>query len=263
MNTEGVSKRWGRAIFGTGKKAGRWLLDVVLPPLCLKCRMPVSEPQSICALCWAQLRFLGAPCCVQCGLPFPHDLGAEVKCGVCIGKPQVFSWMRSAVAYDDASRDLILGFKHADKLENAPLFARWMYAATRDRLSDADMLVPVPLHWRRLAQRRYNQAGLLAQGMGKLASLPVEVSLLRRVRATASQGEMVSARARLKNVAGVFSITEAQKPILSGKNVVLVDDVLTTGATTNACSKVLLRGGAASVSIVTLARVVRPLNFSV
>ena len=258
----GQSRRWGRAVIGSGQQLGRWLLDVVLPPLCLKCRVPVSEPQSVCSGCWTQLRFLGVPCCVQCGLPFPHDLGVDVKCGVCIAKPQVFEWMRSAVAYDDASRDLILGFKHADRLENVPLFARWMYAATQSRLAEVEVIVPVPLHWRRLVQRRYNQASLLAQGLGRLACLPVEVSLLRRVRATASQGEMVSARARLKNVANVFSVSDRYRGLLKGKKVLLVDDVLTTGATTNACSKALLRAGAGSVSIVTLARVVRPLNFS-
>jgi len=242
------------------RRAGRAVLDVVLPPLCLSCRERVSEPQSVCGACWRQLRFLGPPCCSQCGYPFPHDLGAHVKCGPCLARPPVFHWLRAAIAYDDASRDLILGFKHADRLEALPLLARWLSFAARDRLGDVDLLVPVPLHWRRLAMRRYNQAGLLAHGLGRMTGVPVHVTALARIQATPSQGEMVSARARLKNVARVFEVPDRQQPVVRGKSVVVVDDVLTTGATVSACAKALLRAGARDVSVITLARVVRPLN---
>ncbi|MCE9520987.1 MAG: ComF family protein, partial [Alphaproteobacteria bacterium] len=241
---------------------GRAVLDLVLPPLCLKCREPVAAPQSVCAACWKELRFLGPPQCAQCGLPFPHALGAGVKCAICIARPPVFELARSAVAYDDASRDLILSFKHADRLEAVPLFARWIATAGQEALVGADMLVPVPLHWRRLASRRYNQAAVLALALGKLTALPVETGLLTRVRATPSQGEMPSARARAKNVVRTFAVAEKAKPRLAGRKVVLVDDVLTTGATLNACAKVLGKSGAAAVSFITLARVVRPLNLS-
>ena len=244
------------------RAAGRRVLDLILPPLCLKCRLPVSEPQSVCGACWAAIRFLGPPHCVQCGLPFPHDLGDGVKCGACLARPPAFKWLRSAIAYDDASRDLILGFKHADKLEDCPLFCRWMNAAGRDLLREIDVLVPVPLHWRRLFVRRYNQAALLAHGIGRLSDLPVQTAWLVRAKATLSQGEMISARARLKNVAKAFTVSAAGGKNLRGKNVVLVDDVLTTGATVQACSKALFRCGVQSVSVITLARVVRPLNFS-
>ncbi len=172
-------------------------------------------------------------------------------------------WARSAVAYDDGSRDLILGFKHADKLEGAPLFARWLFAAARDLVGQADVIVPVPLHWQRLASRRYNQAAVLAHGLGAIANVPVDTSVLVRAKASISQGEMTSARARLKNVARAFSASVNNAKVLKGKNVVVVDDVLTTGATANACCKALLRGGAGAVSIVTLARVVRPLSVSI
>lgn len=242
------------------RRLGRAMLDVVLPPLCLRCRERVSEPQSVCTACWGQIRFLRPPGCVQCGYPFPHDLGPQVKCGPCLAKPPVFRWLRAAIAYDDASRDLILGFKHADRLEALPLFARWLAQAVRDRGSEVDLLVPVPLHWRRLAMRRYNQAGLLANGLGRLTGLPVHVPALARIQATPSQGEMVSARARLKNVARVFAVPDRQRPVVAGKSVAVVDDVLTTGATVSACAKALLRAGARDVSVITLARVVRPLN---
>lgn len=249
------------AIHGMVRRAGRGLLDVLLPPLCLRCREPVSEPQSVCGACWNGIRFLAPPWCVQCGIPFPHALGEGVRCAACLAKPRAFARLRSAIAYDDGSRDLILGFKHADKLEACPLLVRWMLAVIRDEMRDADVIVPVPLHWKRLVMRKYNQAGLLAHGLGRLSGLPVAPRVLVRRRATESQGTMPSARARLRNVASVFEVPVPARPSVSGRRILLVDDVLTTGATATACAKALLRGGAASVSIVTLARVVRPLNF--
>lgn len=255
----------GLASFNVNKltrAVARVALDLILPPLCLKCRAPVSEPQSVCAPCWSNLRFLSAPQCVQCGLPFPHDLGADVKCAACIAKPPPFAVSRAALAYDDASRDLILGFKHADRLEPVPLFARWMAAAARDAVADADLLIPVPLHWRRLVSRRYNQAALLANALGALTRLPVDTGALLRVKATPSQGEMPSARARAKNVVRAFALAERGKAKIAGRRIVLVDDVLTTGATVSACAKRLTKAGATCVSVVTLARVVRPLSLS-
>lgn len=244
------------------RAVGRVALDLILPPLCLKCRAPVGEPQSVCAPCWSGLRFLSAPQCTQCGLPFPHDLGAGVRCAACIAKPPPFAVSRAALAYDDASRDLILGFKHADRLETVPLFARWMAAAGRDAFAGADVLVPVPLHWRRHVARRHNQAALLANALGHLKRLPVDTATLQRVKATPSQGEMPSVRARAKNVVRAFALAEKRRAVLLGKRVVLVDDVFTTGATVTACAKALTKAGAASVSVVTLARVLRPLSLS-
>jgi len=240
--------------------AGRAALDLILPPLCLKCRAPVSDPQSLCGTCWSELKFMGPPHCAQCGLPFPHALGEGVRCAACIARPPSFAKGRAAVAYDDASRDLILSFKHGDRLEAVPLFARWMANAGHEVLAEADVLIPVPLHWVRLATRRYNQAALLAHAISKRADLRVATNLLRRRRRTRSQGEMFSARERMRNVAGAFAVAKADQSKLTGLNIVLVDDVLTTGATLSACAKTLLRAGAGSVSFVTLARVVRPLT---
>lgn len=239
---------------------GRSALDMILPPLCLRCRVPLGDAQSVCGACWADVRFLAAPWCAQCGIPFPHALGTAVRCGVCLSRPRVFERLRSAIAYDEGSRDLILGFKHADRLELCPLFVRWMQAVALPEIETADMIVPVPLHWRRLLMRKYNQAGLLAHGLACGRGVEVRSDVLIRHRATESQGSMVSARGRLRNVAHVFRVPRHARAALAGRRVVIVDDVLTTGATVTACSKALLRGGAQSVSIVTLARVVRPLS---
>jgi ComF family protein len=255
----------GLASFSVNKLAratARVALDLILPPLCLKCRAPVGEPQSVCAPCWSELRFVSAPHCVQCGLPFPHDLGQGVKCAACLAKPPPFAVSRAALAYDDASRDLILGFKHADRLETVPLFARWMAQAGRDAFANADLLIPVPLHWRRRVARRYNQAALLANALAATTNIPVDTAVLQRIKPTPSQGEMPSARARAKNVVRAFVLAENRRVNIQGKRLVLVDDVLTTGATVGACTKALLKAGAASVSVVTLARVLRPLSLS-
>jgi ComF family protein len=255
------SARLGHAMRGSVRAAGRRLLDVLLPPLCLRCREPVVEPQSVCGACWNGIRFLAPPWCAQCGIPFPHALGDDVRCGACLARPRAFSRLRAAIAYDEGSRDLILGFKHADKLEACPLLVRWMLASARDEVLKADLLVPVPRHWKRLLMRKYNQAGLLAHGLSRATGVRVAPQVLERRRATDSQGAMTSARARLKNVASVFNVPVASRGAVAGKNILVVDDVLTTGATVTACTKALLKAGAATVSIVTLARVVRPLNF--
>lgn len=257
----------GLGEFGTGlargvKRSGRAVLDFVLPPLCLKCRTPVGDPQSLCGECWGKLKFLGEPMCACCGLPFPHALGAGVKCAACTARPPTYARARSALIYDDESRELILPFKHGDRLEAAQVFARWMKSAASDLLGETDLVMPVPLHWRRLLKRRYNQAAVLAQLVGKRSQIRVDCSTLTRALPTLSQGEMPSARARLRNVAKAFAVSEAKRSSLSGRRVLLVDDVLTTGATINACAKTLLRAGAISVSAVTLARVVRPLSVS-
>jgi len=242
------------------KHIGRRALDFILPPVCLRCRALVSDPQSLCAKCWTELKFLAEPLCACCGLPFPHALGEGVRCASCMARTPAFDKARAALAYDDISRDLILPLKHADRLEASGVFGRWMANAAAELIADADTVVPVPLHWRRLAKRRYNQAAVLAYAIAKKHKLRVDTASLQRPRTSISQGEMPSARARLKNVARAFTVADAQQERIRSRRILLVDDVLTTGATLNACAKALKRAGAASVSAVTLARVVRPLS---
>ncbi len=158
--------------------------------------------------------------------------------------------------YDEHSRDMVLGFKHADKTELAQMFAQWMARAGSELLSDSDMIIPVPLHRLRLLQRRFNQSALLAKSLAPLVHKPSHMLILKRHKATPSQGGL-NARRRYKNVAGAFSISPKAAAMIAGKKILLVDDVLTTGATVNACSKVLINAGALQVDVITLCRVVR------
>ena len=195
-----------------------------------------------------------------CGLPFEIDPGADTLCAACFAKPRDFDCARAIFAYDDASKPLILAFKHGDRLEHAPAFARWLERAGRDLLADAELIVPVPLHRWRLWKRRYNQAAVLAARLARLTGLPHAPLLLERRRATPSQGVAGSAKARRRNVLGAFRVRPEEQPRLRNRNVLVVDDVFTTGATVEACARALKRAGAARVHVVSLARVVRPLS---
>ncbi len=197
--------------------------------------------------------FLGPPLCRRCGHPFDSDLGPAAVCGACAAKPPQFGRARAVLRYDDASKPLILRFKHADKTGFAPHFARWMARAGADLLAEAELIVPVPLHRWRLFHRRYNQAGLLAGVLSRLSGVPWRPDALRRIRQTQPQGTM-GRQQRQQNVRGAFAI--ADPAWIIGRRVVLVDDVMTTGATIDECARALLSSGAASVDVLTLARVV-------
>lgn len=205
---------------------------------------------------WDDIRFIDEPCCVCCGFPFAFDSGLEPTCGDCLTKPPVFSRARSAFVYDENSRGLVLGFKHGGRTENLSMFAAQMIRAGRNLLPDADLIVPVPLHPRRLIKRRFNQAALLAAPVARRSGLKVAAHILRRTRATPSQGEQ-TAKGRLRNVQGAFAVPGRYKAELKGKRVVLIDDVMTTGATLSACARTLKRAGASHIDVLTLARTVR------
>ena len=238
------------------RRSASRLCDAVLPPRCLQCGELVGDHGALCAACWSRLRFLGAPCCAACGLPFEFDLGPEALCGACSARRPRFERARAALVYDEASRDLILRFKHADRLEGAATFAAWMTRAGQPLIAEADIVVPVPLHWLRLVRRRYNQAAVLANriaaSQGKLAA----PDLLIRRRATPTQGHL-GREARRRNVAGAFALNPRSRQTLAGARILLIDDVLTTGATAESCARALLAGGAKAVDLLVLARVVR------
>jgi ComF family protein len=241
------------------KRIGAGTLDLLFPPLCIACRTPVTEPDSLCAACWQSIGFLDGPECACCGYPFEFDPGPGALCTACHARPPSFERARSLMRYDEASKKLVLALKRADRLDLVPALARWLDRAGRELLADADLIVPVPLHPRRLWQRRFNQSAVLAKRLAKLSGKPADNLVLRRVRPTPSQGEMRSAKARRRNVLGAFRVPASRAPAVKKKTVLLIDDVFTTGATVEACARALKRAGAARVTVLTLARVVRPM----
>jgi ComF family protein len=237
------------------RRAGAVVLDALLPPQCLSCRTEVAEPGVLCPTCWGAIRFLGPPQCAVCGMPFELPSPDGALCAACLGSRPAFDAARAVFRYDEGSRGLILSFKHGDRTEAAPAFGLWLARAGGELIARADLIAPVPLHWTRLFRRRYNQSALLAQSLAKTSGVPVALDLLRRRRATPSQGRL-SRSGRRRNVQGAFEVGREKRARLTGRRVLLIDDVLTTGATVEACSATLLRAGAASVDVLTLARVV-------
>jgi ComF family protein len=190
----------------------------------------------------------------DCGLPFPHPMGEDAICADCARDKPSWDRARAVLRYDKHSRRLVLALKHADRTHLAGALGGWMRRAGAEVLDGADLVLPVPLHWTRLFARRYNQAGLLAQAIRAAGGPPVAPDWLVRRRRTPSQGRL-GAAARARNVRGAFALRPGRN--IRGKRVVLIDDVLTTGATVEECARVLRRGGAEFVGVLTLARALR------
>lgn len=238
------------------KKAVEQGIDAVLPPRCVISGEAVERQGMIAAKSWTALNFIVPPYCVCCGSPFAyedHDDPKTMKCLDCLNHPPSYDAVRSALYYDDASKKLVLGFKHGDQTHAVKAFIPWMLRAGQDLLSQTDSIVPVPLHRWRMLRRRYNQSALIAKSLGIQAGLPVLLDGLERVRPTVSQGKM-NADLRRKNVVQAFKVGAEHMEKFRGKNILIVDDVFTSGATAAECAKTLKSAGAQSVFVLTLAR---------
>lgn len=267
MNSDGLSSFETAAEKPSGlarlalpfRAAFRLALDAALPPLCPSCREPLGVGAGLCATCWSKLSLIEPPYCARLGIPFSYDPGPGLLSMEAIENPPAYDRARAAVRYDDVARTLVQGFKYGDRLDLTPMMGRWMARAGHELLAEAEALVPVPLHWRRLWARRFNQSAALAGAIAGLAGVPVLFEALRRVRATPQQVGLNKSE-RAVNVQGAFRVLPAQKPAVAGKRLLLIDDVLTSGATAEACARALLRAGAAHVDVLVFARVVAPLR---
>ncbi|MFN3513232.1 MAG: ComF family protein [Phenylobacterium sp.] len=240
------------------KDLARSALDLLFPPQALDAG-PQPLTTGLSAEAWSRIRFIDGPLCDGCGAPFEFDLGPGVRCAACEAKPRVFSRARAACLYDENASGLILQLKHADRTDLAPLFARWLSRAAQNLLGEAEALAPVPLHPGRLFARRYNQAAEIARALSRLSGVPYLPDALVRRRATGTQGGK-SASGRRRNVAGAFMVPPGRAAQVEGRRILLVDDVMTTGATLEGCSRALLAAGAACVDVAVIARVQEAAN---
>ena len=234
----------------------RYVADLFLPPVCIRCHAPISAHGVLCAPCWQGINFIMPPVCSRLGLPLSYAGGEDVQLSsMALRYPPVYGRARAAARFDGVMRDLVHALKYADRHEAVDLFGRLLFSAGAELLRDADLLMPVPLHRSRLWKRRFNQSAILAGRLGKAAGLPLELTVLRRVRRTTSQVGL-SRAGRRGNVADAFDVIPAAAARIRGKRILLIDDVITTGATLDACARVLKQAGAAEVDCLALAMVV-------
>ncbi len=236
------------------------IADLLLPPVCISCRARIGSHALLCDACFAKIDFIAPPICARFGIPVPYDAGEPLLSAAAIAKPPVYDRARAAARYSATMRELIQSFKYRDRHEGLPLFGLWLKKAGAELLAEADLIVPVTLYRSRLWWRRFNQSAMLAHSVGRLAGVPVDCFVLSRVRRTQSQVGL-SADQRRRNVAGAFRVPPTRAARVKGKNVIVVDDVITTGATAEACARALKRAGAARVDVLALARAVEPTAF--
>ncbi len=245
------------AIFGSMAATMR---EALFPPSCLVCHVVTSRTGTLCPSCWNKVKFIERPFCEVMGTPFGIDQGEGVLSGDAIANPPPYRRARSVVAYGDAAKKLVHLLKYNDRTDLAPWMAEWMVRAGAELLKDCDLIVPVPLHTWRYLSRQFNQSAELARAISRKSGKPFDPSALLRTRRTKQQVGL-GARQREDNVRGAFQVPEQMLIAVAGKNILLVDDVYTTGATINAATKALKKAGAKAVDVITFARVI-PGDFS-
>ncbi|WP_170327798.1 ComF family protein [Ruegeria arenilitoris] len=232
-------------------------VQLIYPPRCLGCGELTEQDFGLCGQCWRDTPFIGGVMCESCGVPLPGEAdGHRIECDDCMKTPRPWQDGRAALLYDGKARSLILALKHGDRPELAKPAARWMAQAGRELFRDDMLIAPVPLHWSRLLKRRYNQSALLAQHLGRQTELDVCPDLLvRRVRTPVLDGKTASERA--ETLADAIVTHPKRLHRMQGRDVLLVDDVMTSGATLSACARVCLAAGANHIFVLVLARVAK------
>ncbi len=241
----------------TVRRGARRVIDLIWPQTSLITGREVAGPGVLEPEYWAKLKFLTGAMCARCGVPFEIAVDPDQVCGACIARPPVYHRARAALEYGEVSRQIVLALKHRGRRDGLSTLAGWMATAGAELVADADLLVPVPLHYFRLVRRGFNQSAWLAAALARSTGTPVLVDALNRRKHTPIQGGL-SPDARRRNVEGAFAVSGRKRRRIAGKRILLIDDVLTTGATVQACARALKSGGAAGIDVLTLARVAGP-----
>jgi ComF family protein len=249
--------RLGSTLRALSRVCARQALDLAYPPSCLACARSTADAGRLCASCWRKVRFIERPLCERLGVPLPTTAGTQQQLSPeAVANPPVFARARAVARFEDGPvRDLVHRLKYGDRLDLARPMGLWMARAGAELLRDADLVLPVPLHRLRLWSRKFNQAAALATACAAVSRTTVDPFVLQRVKATVPQVDLTRAQ-RAENVQGAFRVPDEVRPRLLDRRILLVDDVLTSGATLNAASRTLLRAGARSVDVLVFARVV-------
>jgi ComF family protein len=242
----GIVSRIGRLVFA--------LSNVIVPPVCLSCRASLADHHALCPSCWRDVAFIRAPLCERMGIPLPFDTGGPSVSALALAEPPDYDRARASAHYAGTARKMVHDFKYADRQEVRVLLGHWLTAAGHELLSDAHIILPVPMSRRRMFWRKFNQAAILAHELGRRSGVAVDTSALRRRRATKPQVGLTRAQ-RHSNMEGAFAVLKRRRALLKDANILLIDDVITTGATVNACARALKRAGAARVDVLAVCMV--------
>lgn len=234
----------------------KYIADIIFPPRCLCCADNIIEHGNLCADCWADTQFITEPFCDICG--YPQELEVDLIegiCSFCTAKKPSYQKARALFSYENAGLQLIHNLKYYDKQHIAEPLSKMLYSKYSDIIMQADIIVPVPIHWRRLLMRKYNQSLLMSNCLSKFSGKPVIADLLYRTKYTAPQNRM-NYKERYRNIKDIIKVTDKYQDMIAGKNILLVDDVITTGATINGCAKELTKAGSCSINVVTFAKTI-------
>ncbi|MBN8827685.1 MAG: ComF family protein [Sphingobacteriia bacterium] len=227
-------------------------IDIIFPPKCLFCQKIILDHLTICSDCFKEIEFVGKNKCKRCAVPLKYDYGEEIECARCIESSPVYNKLHAIFYYGDYLKEAVHKFKYTDKTSYSKFFSTYMVRSISNEFKNFDYLTYVPLHYLKIIKRKYNQSNLLARNVSRLINMPV-IHALKRVKNTVPQNNLKYTERQI-NVKDVFVFNKKISNKIKGKNILLIDDVVTTGSTVNECAKILIEAGANSVSVLCIAR---------